>query len=100
MILEQEIPEQRSYGGGLVWHFLGVKELEEMEQFLQVEMVLVELVVVGMALHLTMDVMEKVLEFMSSLKFHVPQFDVAGILSQGLRIFISDCAALELMVGF
>ena len=50
----------------MVYHLVEVKELEEEEQLLWVEVPLVELVV-GMAVHLPVDAVEVVLELMSNL---------------------------------
>ena len=47
------------------------KELEEEEQILWIEVALVELVV-GMALHLFVDVAKDVLKFIGNLRAHTP----------------------------
>lgn len=55
----------------VVYHLVEVKELEEeKDQFLPVEVALVELVM-GTALHLPVDAVE-VLEFMSNLQVRAP----------------------------
>ena len=55
----------------MVYHLVEVKELEEEEQLLWVEVPLVELVV-GMALHLFVDVAKDVLKFIGNLRAHTP----------------------------
>ena len=55
----------------MVYHLFQVKEVEEEEQLLWVEVALVEMMV-GMALYLPVDAVEEVLKFMSNLTTSVP----------------------------
>lgn len=75
----------------MVHHLVEVKELKVEDQFLLVEVALVELMV-GMALCLPMDTVEESLEFMSKLCVHDLGFE-AGILFQGAWKFIPIFAA-------
>lgn len=55
----------------MAYHLFQVKELEEEEQILWIEEVLVELVM-GMALHLSVDAVKDILKFTSNLRAHAP----------------------------
>ena len=81
--LQGEVVEEVPQTKAVVFQALQVKEVEEEEDLLQVEVALVG-VGLRVAQHLAMEAVEGGLECPMHLRVHVPGFEVAGFLFQAL----------------